>query len=144
MKIPPKPEIDFRQKKEGGHPKLGKNSTNSDLAQNFRVTSYQQKIVIRGENLPPPEPKLNLGKKRGEHPKLGKNSTNSDLAQNFRVTSDQQKIVIRGENLPPPLSQNSILGKKRGGGAPQIRQKFNQLRFGSKFQGNLRPTKDCY
>ena len=49
--------------------------------------------------------------------------------------------MIRGENLPPPLSQNSILGKK-GGGAPQIRQKFNQLRFVSNFQGNLRPMKD--
>ena len=40
-------------KKGGGHPKWGKNSTNSDLAQNFRVTSDQQKIEIKGENLPP-------------------------------------------------------------------------------------------
>ena len=39
----------------------------------------------------------------------------------------------------PHLSQNSILGKK--GGAPQIRQKFNQLGFVSNFQGNLRPIK---
>ena len=92
---------------------------------------------------PPPQPKLDFRQKKGgEHPKLGKNSTNSDLAQNFRVTSDQQKIVIKGENLPPPLSQNSILGKKWGG-APQIRQKFNQLGFGSNFQGNLRPIKYC-
>ena len=77
-------------KKEGGPPKLGKNSTNSDLAQTFRVTSDQQKIVIRGENLPPPLSQNSiLGKKGGEHPKLGKNSTNSDLAETFRVTSDQ-------------------------------------------------------
>merc|ERR1711867_272542 len=138
------PNLRFRQKKWEGHPKLGKNSTNSDLAQTFRVISDQQNIVIRGENLPPP-PSQNsiLGTKKGrEHPKLGKNSTNSDLAQTFRATSDQQKIVIRGENIPSPLSKNSILGKKRGG-VPQIRQKINQLGFGSNFQGNLRPTKDC-
>ena len=55
MKISPRPsQILILGKKGGGHPKLGKNSTNSDLAQNFRVTSDQQKIVIRGENLSPP------------------------------------------------------------------------------------------
>ena len=61
------------------------------MAKKFRVTSDQQKIEIRGENLPPPlSQNLILGKKRGgEHPKLGKNSTNSYLAQTFRVTSDQ-------------------------------------------------------
>ena len=42
---------------------------------------------------------------------------------------------------PPPLSQKFILGKK--GGAPQIRQKFNQLGFVSNFEGNLRPIKGC-
>ena len=63
--IPPKPKLDFRQKK-GGHPKLGKNSTNLDLAQNFRVISDQQMIVIRGENLHPLLSKnLILGKKKG-------------------------------------------------------------------------------
>ena len=98
---PPLSQNSILGKKGGGHPKLGKNSTNSDLAQNFRVTSNQQKIVIKGENFPPPL-SLNsiLGKKRGEHPKIGKKSTNSDLVQTF--------------------SQNSILGKK--GGAPHIRQ----------------------
>ena len=45
--------------------------------------------------------------------------------------------MIRGENFPPPLSQNSILGKKRGG-APQIRQKFNQLGFISNTNIKLR------
>merc|ERR1711867_331106 len=94
MGPPLKPNLDFRQKK-GGHHKLGKNSTNSDLAQNFRVTSDQQKIVIRGENLPRPLSQNSiLGKKGGwEHPKLGKN---------FKIISDQQKIVIGGENFPPP------------------------------------------
>ena len=87
---PPQAKSQFWAKK-GGQPKLGKNSTNSDLAQTFRVTSDQQKIVIKGENLPPPLSQNSiLGKKRGGHPKLGKNSTNSDLTQNFRVTSDQQ------------------------------------------------------
>ena len=51
--------------------------------------------------------------------------------------------MIGGENFsPPPISQNSILGKKRGG-ALQIGQKINQLGIGSNFQGNPRPTKDC-
>ena len=87
---PPPSQISILGKKGGGHPKLGKNSTNSDLAQNFRVTSDQQKIVIRGENLPPPlSQDLILGKKSGGHPKLGKNPTNSDLAQTFSVTSGQ-------------------------------------------------------
>ena len=105
-------------------------------------------IVIRGENLPPRgenqpplKPNVDFRQKKGGHPKVGKNSTNSDLAQNFRVTSDQQKIMIWGEKPPLPPSRILILGKKRGG-APQIRQKFNQLGFGSKFQDNLRPTKD--
>ena len=54
-------------KKEGKHHKLGKNSTNSDLAQTFRVTSGQQNIVIVGENLrPPPSSQISfLGKKGG-------------------------------------------------------------------------------
>ena len=92
MKIFPTPlsQNSILGKKGGGHPKLGKNSTNSDLAQNFRVTSDQQKIVIRGENLHPPlSQNLILGKKGGgEHPKLGKNSANSDLSQTFSLTSD--------------------------------------------------------
>ena len=33
--------------------------------------------------------------------------------------------------------------RQKKGGAPQIREKFNQLRFGSNFQGNLRPIKGC-
>ena len=87
---PPLSQISILGKKRGGHPKLGKNSTNSDLAQNFRVTSDQQKIEIRGENVPPPLSQNSiLGKKKGGgHPKLGKNSANSDLSQTFRVTSD--------------------------------------------------------
>ena len=40
------------------------------------------------------------------------------------------------KNLTPSLSQNSILGQKKGG-TTQIRQKFNQLQFGSNFQGTL-------
>ena len=87
---PPLSQISILGKKRVGHPKLGKKSTNSDLAQNFRVTSDQQKIEIRGENLPPPLSQNSiLDKKGGEHTKLGKNSTNSDLAETFRVTSDQ-------------------------------------------------------
>ena len=63
---PPLSQISILGKKKGGHPKLGKNSTNSDLAQNFRVTSDQLKIVIRGENLPTPLSQNSiLGKKEG-------------------------------------------------------------------------------
>ena len=67
MKIPPPlSQNSILGKKGGGHPKLGKNSTNLDLAQTFRVTSDQQKIVIRGENLPPPQTQnWILGKKNG-------------------------------------------------------------------------------
>ena len=39
-------------------------------------------------------------------------------------------IVLKVKISPP---QNSILGKKRG--VPHIRQKINQLGFGSNFQG---------
>ena len=49
-------------------------------------------------------------------------------------------IVIGGENLPPKPKLD-LKAKKRGG-APQIRQKFNQLRFGSNCQGKLRLIKD--
>ena len=89
------------------------------------------------KNFTPLGQNSNLGKKGGGHPKSGKNSTNSDLAQTFRISSAQYRIVIGGENL----YQNSMLGKK--GGSLKIRQTFNLLRFGSNFQGNLRPTKDC-
>ena len=54
---PHQPKLYFRQKRVG-HPKLGKNSTNSDLAQTFRVTSDQLKIVIGGKkNYPQPSAK---------------------------------------------------------------------------------------
>ena len=36
-------------KKMGGHPKLGKNSTNSDLSQIFNVALHQLKIVIEAK-----------------------------------------------------------------------------------------------
>ena len=45
--------------------------------------------------------------------------------------------MIVGENLPPPLKPKLDF-RQKGGGAPQIRQKYNELGFGSKFQGNLR------
>ena len=134
------------KKRGGDHQEWGKNFTNSDLFQTFRVTPGQLKNWIGDEKITPPPPTKNpiLGKKGGGGaPQIRHKFNHSDLAQNFRVTSDQQKIVIRGENLPPPLSQNSILGKKGEGGAPQIRQKFNQLGFGSNFQGNLIPVKGC-
>ena len=73
-------------KKGGSRPKLGKNSTNLDFAQTFRVTSGQKNCDY-GENLPhPPKPKLDFRQKRGRHPKSGKNSTN-DLAQTFSMTT---------------------------------------------------------
>ena len=69
------------------HPNLGKNSTNSDLAQTFRVTSGQYRIVILGEKFYLPfSQDISLGKKGGDdHPKLGKNSINSDLSQTFML-----------------------------------------------------------
>ena len=42
----------------GEHPKLGKNSTNSNLAETFRITSDQLNIVIQGENPPPPKSQI--------------------------------------------------------------------------------------
>ena len=61
------------EKNGGEHPKLGKNSTNSDLAQNFRVAWYQQKNVIRAENLSPPLSQNSiLGKKSGSTPNQAK------------------------------------------------------------------------
>ena len=75
-----------------------------------------------------------LGKKEGgNHPKLGKHSTNSDLAQTFRVTSDKYKIVIGGEHFYPQKPKLDFR-QKRGGEPPKIRQKFNQLGFGSNIQ----------
>ena len=74
------------KKKGGGHPKSGKNSTNSDLSQIFRVILDQKKILIGGEKIYRASAS---GKKGWGHPKLGKNSNNLDLAETFRVTSGQ-------------------------------------------------------
>ena len=78
----------------------------------------------------------------GGHPKLGKNSTNSDLSQIFSVILDQLKIVIGGKKIASSPQPKLNFRQNRVGEAPQIRQKFNQLGFGSNFQGNLRPIKD--
>ena len=51
---PPWPKLDFRQKKGGGHPKSGKNSTNSDLAETFRITPGLRKNGIGNEKFYPP------------------------------------------------------------------------------------------
>ena len=65
----------------------------------------------------------------------------TDFLQTWNLSLGESKEDIGGENSPP-LNQNSILGKKEGG-TPQIRWKLNHLGFGSNFQGNLGPTKDC-
>ena len=44
--------------------------------------------------------------------------------------------------MSPPFQPKLEFRPKRGGGPPQIRQKFNQLGFGSNFQVNPRPMKD--
>ena len=99
--------------------------------------------MIGGKNLPTPQKqKLDFRQKKGGHPKSGKNSTNSDLAETFRISPGLRKNGIGNEKFYAPLSQNLILGKKEGGGAPQIRQKFNQLGFGCNFQDNSRPKKE--
>ena len=67
--------------KKGGHPKSGKNSTNSDLAQTFSQNSILRK------------------KKGGEHLKSGKNSNNSDLAETFRITSGLRKNGIGDKKI---------------------------------------------
>ena len=49
------PKLDFRQKGGGGvHPKLGKNSTNSDVAETFRITPGLRKNGIGNEKFYPP------------------------------------------------------------------------------------------
>ena len=50
--------------------------------------------------------------------------------------------MIGDENFTPnpPQPKFDFRHKKRG--TFQIREKYNQLRFGSNFQGNLRPIKD--
>ena len=42
----------------------------------------------------------------------------------------------------PPQAKTQFWAKKEGG-KPHNRQKFNQLGFGSNFQGNLKPIQDC-
>ena len=73
-------KLDFRQRREG-HPKSCENSTNSYLAQTFRVTTHPYRIVIGDKNF------ILSKKKGGGNPKSDKNATNSDLAQTFKVTS---------------------------------------------------------
>ena len=66
--------------KKGGHPKSGKNSTNSDLAENFRITPGLRKNGIGNENFYLPfSQKLILGKKKGGTPNQAKNQPNSDF-----------------------------------------------------------------
>ena len=86
-----------------------------------------------------------LGKKKGGgHPKSGKISTNSDLAETFKISPGLRNNGIGNEKFHPhpPKPKTGSYAKK--GEAPQIRQKFNQLGFGSNFQGNLRPKNDCF
>ena len=45
------------------------------------------------------------------------------------------------ENFYPPQPKLDFRQKKAS--TPQIREKFNQLGFGSNFQGNLKTIKDC-
>ena len=54
----------------GGHPKLGKNSINSDLAEIFRVTPGLRKNGIQNEKIYPLSQNSDLGKKRGGAPQI--------------------------------------------------------------------------
>ena len=62
---PPKPNLDFRPKKGGGHPKLGKNSINSDLAETFRLAPGLRKKGIGNEKFYPPLAKTKFYAKEG-------------------------------------------------------------------------------
>ena len=84
----PKPKLDFRLKR-GGHPKLGKNLTNSDFAQTFMVTSSQSRILIGGKNVSIPQAKTQFETNNYGPAKIRQNSTNLDLVQTFRVSSGQ-------------------------------------------------------
>ena len=97
---PPWQKLDFRQK--GGHPKSGKISTNSDLAETFRVAPGLRKNGIGNEKFYPLSQNSILGKKKGGHPKSGKNSTNSDLAETFRITPGLRRNGIGNEKFYPP------------------------------------------
>ena len=43
-----------------------------------------------------------------------------DFLQTWNLSLGESKEDIGGENPPPPLNQNSILGKKEGGGHPRL------------------------
>ena len=64
--------LDFRQNRGGGHPKLGKYSTNSDLAETFRITPGLRKNGIGNEKFYPLSQNLILGKKGGGTPNKAK------------------------------------------------------------------------
>merc|ERR1711867_43482 len=96
-------QISILGKKKGVHPKLGKNSTNLDLAQTFRVTSGQQKIVIGGE--PPPLSQNSIsGKKEGGPLQIRQKFNQLGFCSNLQGYDN-------GENLLYLLSQNLTSGK---------------------------------
>ena len=51
-------------------------------------------------------------------------------------------IKVGDKNFTLPKLKTYFLAKKGGGKTPQTNTKLNQLRFGSNFQGKLKPISD--